>query len=205
MKSITQDLKFKQAAITYSFKYGVTKAAIQYKKTRQWIYYWRKRYIPGDIHSLQEKSRKPHSHPNAHKNTEILLIKNMRRCNPDEGLTMFWIKLQKRGYTRCITSLYRVMQKLGYYKHEKNKKDVYVPKKYEQMQYPGQRIQVDCKYVPLECTKAMGEGVRLFQFTAIDEYSRQRYLEAFEDNSSYSAAIFIEHAIAFFKYPIECV
>ena len=55
MKSITQDLKFKQAAITYSFKYGVTKAAIQYKKTRQWIYYWRKRYIPGDIQSLQEK------------------------------------------------------------------------------------------------------------------------------------------------------
>ena len=49
MKSITQDLKFKQAAITYSFKYGVTKAAIQYKKTRQWIYYWRKRYIPGDV------------------------------------------------------------------------------------------------------------------------------------------------------------
>ena len=149
MKSITQDLKFKQAAITYSFKYGVTKAAIQYKKTRQWIYYWRKRYIPGDIHSLQEKSRKPHSHPNAHKDTEILLIENMRRRNPDEGLTMFWIKLQKRGYTRCITSLYRVMQKLGYYKHEKKKKDVYVPKKYEQMQYPGQRIQVDCKYVPL--------------------------------------------------------
>ena len=122
MNSITQDLKFKQAAITYSFKYGVTKAAIQYKKTRQWIYYWRKRYIPGDIHSLQEKSRKPHSHPNAHKNTEILLIENMRRRNPDEGLTMFWIKLQKRGYTRCITSLYRVMQKLGYYKHEKKKK-----------------------------------------------------------------------------------
>ena len=89
MKSITQDLKFKQAAITYSFKYGVTKAAIQYKKTRQWIYYWRKRYIPGDIHSLQEKSRKPHSHPNAHKDTEILLIENMRRRNPDEGLTMF--------------------------------------------------------------------------------------------------------------------
>lgn len=118
---------------------------------------------------------------------------------------MFWIKLQKRGYTRCITSLYRVMQKLGYYKHEKKKKDVYVPKKYAQMQYPGQRIQVDCKYVPLECTKAIGEGVRLFQFTAIDEYSRQRYLEAFEDNNSYSAAIFIEHAIAFFKYPIECV
>ena len=85
---------------------------------------------------------------------------------------------------RCITSLYRVMQRRGYYEKDKKKKPVYVPKPYEQMKYPGQRIQVDCKYVPLECTKGMGKGVRLYQFTAIDEYSRQRYLEAFPDNSS---------------------
>ena len=29
-------------------------------------------------------------------------------------------------------------------------------------------------------------GTRLYQFTAIDEYSRKRYLEGFSDNSSYS-------------------
>ena len=205
MKSITQDLKFKQAVIDYSFNHGVTNAAIRYKKTRQWIYYWRKRYMPRDIYSLQEKSRKPHFHPNAHTDEEIQLIENMRRRNPDEGLIMFWIRLKTRGYMRCITSLYRVMQRRGYYEKDKKKKPVYVPKPYEQMKYPGQRIQVDCKYVPLECTKGMGKGVRLYQFTAIDEYSRQRYLEAFPDNSSYSAAIFMEHALAFFKYPVECV
>ena len=33
MKSITQDLKFKQAVIDYSFNHGVTNAAIRYKKT----------------------------------------------------------------------------------------------------------------------------------------------------------------------------
>lgn len=86
---------------------------------------------------------------------------------------MFWIRLKKRGYTRCITSLYRVMQCRGYYEKEKKKKPIYVPKPYEQMKYPGQRIQVDCKYVPLECTKGISKGVRLYQFTAIDEYSRQ--------------------------------
>ena len=95
MKSITQDLKFKQAVMDYSFNHGVTNAAIRYKKTRQWIYYWRKRYMPGDIYSLQEKSRKPHFHPNAHTDEEIQLIENMRRRNPDEGLTMFWIRLKK--------------------------------------------------------------------------------------------------------------
>ena len=125
MKSITQDLKFKQAVIDYSFNHGVTNAAIRYKKTRQWIYYWRKRYMPGDIYSLQEKSRKPHFHPNAHTDEEIQLIENMRRRNPDEGLTMFWIRLKTRGYMRCITSLYRVMQRRGYYEKDKKKKPVY--------------------------------------------------------------------------------
>ena len=33
MKSITQDLKFKQAVIDYSFNHGVTNASIKYKKT----------------------------------------------------------------------------------------------------------------------------------------------------------------------------
>ena len=96
MKSITQDLKFKQSVMNYSFNHGVTNAAIRYKKTMQWIYYWRKRYVPGDIYSLQEKSRKLHFHPNAHTDDEIQLIENMRHRNPDEVLTMFWIRLKKK-------------------------------------------------------------------------------------------------------------
>lgn len=46
MASITQDLRFKQAVIEYSLAHGVTKAAVRYRKTRQWIYYWRRRLRP---------------------------------------------------------------------------------------------------------------------------------------------------------------
>ena len=42
MNKITQDMRFKQAAIEYSLKHGVTKAAIRYKTSRQNIYRWRK-------------------------------------------------------------------------------------------------------------------------------------------------------------------
>ena len=91
MASITQDLKFKQAVIQYSLKHGVTAAAKRYKRTRQWIYYWQKRY-DGDIHSLSEMSRRPHSHPNAHTQDELKLIADMRRRNGREGLVVFWIK-----------------------------------------------------------------------------------------------------------------
>ena len=204
MKSVTQDLLFKEAVIKYSCNYGVTAAAIRYKKTRQWIYYWRKRYT-GDVKSLMELSRRPHSHPNQHTEEELKLIADMRRRNPKLGLTMLWIRLVKRGYTRNISSLYRVMKRLGYFNEKRKKKKKYIPQPYEKMERPGQRIQIDVKYVPQDCTKALGHGNQLFQFTAIDEYSRQRYLQGFSDNSTYSAMIFMQEVIRFFEFEIECV
>ena len=53
MDKITQDMRFKQVVIEYSLKYGVTKAAIRYKTTRQNIYRWRRsmtvRFVPLQI------------------------------------------------------------------------------------------------------------------------------------------------------------
>ena len=37
MNKITQEMRFRQAVIEYSLKYGVTKAAIRYKTNRQYI------------------------------------------------------------------------------------------------------------------------------------------------------------------------
>ena len=42
MNTITQTMRFRQALIEYSLKYGVTKAAIRYKVNRQYVYRWRK-------------------------------------------------------------------------------------------------------------------------------------------------------------------
>lgn len=205
MASITQDLKFKQAVIVCSERHGVSYAARIYKTTRQWIYFWKRRY-DGTLESLRERSRRPHRHPNAHTREEIKLISDMRRRNPNDGLEVFWVKLMQRGYTRTITSLYRVMQRMGYFDNKPPKKPKYKPKPYQQMTYPGERIQIDVKYVPQVCTEAIAKGrTVLYQFTAIDEYSRQRYLEGFSDNSSYSAAVFLSHALEYFKFPIKCV
>ena len=56
------------------------------------------------------------------------------------------------------------------------------------MKYSGENVQVDTKSVPLSYTEVIGEGMRFYQFTAIDEYRRKRYLDGYPDNSSYSAA-----------------
>ena len=138
MNSITQDILYKQSVVKYSFKHGVTKAAIQFKMHRKTIYRWREKY-DGTAKSLINKSRKPHSHPNQHTEKEIKLIKNYKYKNKDTGLVVLWIKLRKAGYTRSITSLYRVMQRIGIYRKTPSKKKEYEPKAYQQMKYPGER------------------------------------------------------------------
>ena len=203
MNKITQTMLFRQALINYANKKGVTKAAIRYKTNRQYVYRWLNRY-DGTLESLADRSHRPHSHPNQHTPEELKLISDMRRRNPNAGLVVFWVKLMQRGYTRSITGLYRVLRRMGEMA-VKPPNPKYIPKPYEQMQYPGQRVQIDVKFVPAACLVGDAKGQKFYQYTAIDEYSRFRYLEAFEEHSTYSSAQFLEHLIKAFPFSIECV
>ena len=203
MATITQDMRYRLSLIHYAEKYGVTKAAVKYKTNRQYIYRWKRRF-DGSLESLRDHSRRPHHHPNQHTPEEIKLILNMRRRNPDAGLVIFWVKLMQRGYTRSVTGLYRFLRKQGIMA-VKPANPKYVAKPYEQMQYPGQRIQIDVKFVPSVCLVNEAKGQKFYQYTAIDEYSRWRFVEAFEEHSSYSSAVFLDHLVKAFPCPIECV
>lgn len=203
MKTITQTMKFRQAIIEYSLKNGVTKAAVRYKVNRQYIYRWRKRY-DGTLQSLADKSHRPHHHPNEHTPEELKLISDMRKRNTNAGLVVFWVKLRQRGYTRSVTGLYRVLRKQGQMAI-KPPNPKYIPKPYEKMLYPGQRVQIDVKVVPTACIVGDAQGQKFYQYTAIDEYSRFRYLEAFQEQSSYSSAVFVEHLLKRFPFKIECI
>ena len=203
MNKITQTMRFRQAVIEYSFKHGVTKAAIRYRLNRQYIYRWRKRY-DGTLESLADRSHRPHSHPNQHTPEEIKLILNMRRRNPHTGIVVFWVKLRQRGYTRSISGLYRFLKKRGQLA-QKLPNPKYIPKPYEQMQYPGQRVQIDVKFVPKACIVGQPEETQWYQYTFLDEYSRFRYIEAFEEHSTYSSTVFLRHVVKKFPFAIECV
>lgn len=203
MASITQDMRFRLSLIQYAERHGVSNAARKYKTNRQYIYRWKNRY-DGSWDSLRDRSRRPHSHPNQHTPEEIKLIQDMRRRNPHAGLVVFWVKLTQRGYQRSITGLYRFLKKQGM-TAQKLPNPKYVPKPYEQMAYPGQRIQIDVKFVPACCLVNEAKGKKFYPYTAIDEYSRWRYVEAFEEHSTYSSARFLEHLIRRFPMPIECV
>jgi len=188
----------------YVEKYGVIKASRRYNKSRSYIYFWKARY-DGSLESLACMSRRPHNHPNQHTDEEITLIKNLRRRNPGLGLNELWHRACKRGYKRRPESMFRLMRRLGMMPTSQPKKK-YIPKPYEQMQYPGQRVQVDVKIVPRTCIA--DPELRLFQYTAIDEYSRLRFLSAYEEQSTYSSANFLQKMTAWYKRKgiiVECV
>lgn len=177
----------------------------RFNVSRATVYRWRKRY-DGSVVSLMDRSRRPHHHPNQHTEEELKLIFDMRRRSPHLGLVTFWVRLRQRGYTRSVTSLWRVLrrQKLQPIKPPNPK---YIPKPYEKMHYPGERVQVDVKVVPSVCitgdAKIMEE--HFFQYTAIDEYSRFRFVAAFKEQSTYSSVQFLEMLIKAFPFKIECI
>ena len=70
----------------------------------------------------------------------------------------------------------------------------YKAKPYEKMPRPGERIQIDVKVVPRSCIA----DLRLYQYTAIDEYSRFRILGAYPEQSTYSSAVFLKRVVASF-------
>jgi len=203
-KSITQDMAYRQSLMKYAEKYGVSRASRKYNKSRSYIYFWKARW-DGNAESLACQSRRPHSHPKQHTEEELKRIRDMRRRHPDLGLIELWHRLKLRGYTRRPESLFRVMRKLGMFPEKKEKKG-YIPKPYQQMTYPGQRIQVDVKVVPRRCIT--DPELRLFQYTAIDEFSRLRFLAAYPEQSTYSSADFLQRLAKWYArrgIRVECV
>ena len=195
-KSITQDMRYRQSLMKYAEKYGVSQASWKYNKSRSYIYFWRARWN-GTPESLACRSRRPHSHPNQHTEAEMKLIRDMRRRNPNLGMVELWYRLRQRGYTRRPESLFRVMKKLGLFP-PKEKKPAYKPKPYQQMTYPGQRIQVDVKVVPRRCIA--DPELRLYQYTAIDEFTRLRFLAAYPEQSTYSSADFLKKLFKWYGF-----
>lgn len=205
MNTLTQKLCFRQSVVLYSQRNSVFSAIRKFGVSRATVYRWRKMY-DGTLISLAERSRRPHSHPNQHTPEELKLISNMRRRNPEAGLVVFWVKLMQRGYKRSIPSLWRVLKRLTLLP-VKPPNPKYVAKPYEKMLYPGQRVQIDVKVVPKSCIVPNSDGLqeRFFQYTAIDEYSRFRFIMAFKEQSTYSSVQFLNALIKVFPFKIECV
>ena len=148
MISIASKARFRQRVIRYAEKHGVTDASIRHRVSRKAIYEWKAKY-DGHWKSLMDKSHRPHSHPSEHTEEEYNLIERYYRRNK-EDMIVLWDKLREKGYTRCYKSMLRAIKRMGLSETLEKRKG-YKAKPYQRAEYPGQKVQIDVKYVPSCC------------------------------------------------------
>lgn len=191
MSIITEEMRFRKRLCDFALKHGVTLAARRYQTNRMFVYRQLERY-DGSAQSLAFKSRKPHCHPNQHTEEELQLIRKTHSRYGHEGRAEVYVQLRKRGYKRSYGSMCRQIRLKIKITIKKRQRTSYRPHKEERGQFPGAKVQVDIKYVPCSCLRFNSHGKRYYQITAIDEYTRKRYLEIVDEKS-------ITHTISFIK------
>ena len=166
---------------------------------------WNKKF-DGTRQSLADGSHRPLSpHPNAHTPTELKWITNLHRRNPHISICEMYGKLRsQKGYTRHPSSLYRIYRTLGFSSKAPSTKKKRNPQKYDTPTQLGVKWQLDVKYVPSACY--VGEFPdKFYQYTMIDEASRERFIYPYREQSSYSTIDFVKRAINYFRYSPETI
>ena len=197
MRSVAPAARFRQRVLKYALRYGVTKASDRYRVSRNAIYKWKARY-DGDWRSLCERSHRPHHHPREHSESEKELIRRHYAKNKHDMMVLWW-KLSKKGYTRSYGSLLRQVKKLGL-RDEAGKYQRRKPKPYQRAEYPGQKVQVDVKYVP---GSSVASGVKYYQYTAVDECSRWAFRWLYDEHSTFSSTDFLKRLVETAPFPIR--
>lgn len=208
MTSIPQNLRYLphtletryHAVQTYRNGKSVNFICRRYKVSKASLMRWNKRY-DGTNESLKDKSHRPLTpHPTAHTEQEITWIKNYIRRNPNATLIEIFYKLKiKKAYQRHPCSLFRILRKLGFFKDKTKKKKKYIPKPYDTPAELGIKWQMDVKYIPKHCyTGTLPD--KFYQYTMIDEASRERFIFPFKEQSSHSTVQFVKMAIKHFGY-----
>lgn len=209
MDSITQRKRYLPHEITtkvnsvklYRQTKDISFVCRRYHISKASLMRWNRQY-DGTKESLTPKSHRPHHpHPNAHTEEELAWIRDLHRRNPNISVCELYGKLrQKKAYSRHPGSLYRVFARLGYRKKaESTKKKSKHQGHYDTPTELGIKWQMDVKHVPSVCYVGT-DGERFYQYTMIEEATRERFIYAYKEQSSYSTVDFVKQAIIYFGY-----
>lgn len=179
---------------------GVAFVCRRYKISKSSLLRWNKKF-DGTKESLIDKSHRPLTpHPNSHTELELKWIRDYHRRNPHISVCELYGKLRThKGYSRHPGSLYRIYHRLGYSAKAPSAKKAYTPKPYDTPTQLGVKWQMDVKFVPTACYTGTVPQ-KFYQYTLIDEASRERFIYPYMEQSSYSTIDFVKRAIVYFGY-----
>lgn len=194
--------KYNACKLYATNQYKISFITRRYKISKSSLMRWMKRF-DGTKESLMDSSHKPLTpHPNAHTEEEIQWINNYLRRSFDLSMIELYTKLRlNQGYIRHPASLFRFLRKQGFYKQLETKKKVYVPQPYETASTLGAKWQLDVKFVPKHCqAESLLTDEKFYQYIVLDEASRERFIDHYDQYNSTVTCDFIQRAILYFNY-----
>ncbi len=185
MNIITQEAKKRQAVVKLANRKGKSHASRMYGVSLSSVKRWCKRY-DGTWKSLRERSHRPHNHPKRHTEAEEQLI---LKCFQKKYLRYGWDgvfdEAVKNGYTRSFSGMVYAAKRMGLGGKNTKKPPRNHERRYPDLSIPGEKVQIDVKEVPYCCLRGglKRDGKHLYQWTAIDECTRYRFIYGFEEHT----------------------
>jgi transposase InsO family protein len=208
MNMITQEAKKRQAVAKCAEKKGKSYASGKYGVSLSSVKRWVKRY-DGTWQSLAERSHRPHSHPKQHKPEEEAFIREAMEVKfARYGWDGVFDEACRKGYHRSVSGMVHAAKRMGLVDKDEEKKP---PRKhdrrYPELQAPGEKVQIDVKEVPYNCLKGAvkRDGKHLYQWTAIDECTRIRFVFGFEEHTPENSVKFLMMLKKVFPFNIQTI
>lgn len=208
MNRITQEARKRQAVVKLAARKGKSFASRKYGVSLSSVKRWCKRY-DGTWQSLKERSHRPKHHPKQHTAQEEALIRrSMDKAFFRYGWEGAYMEAQKAGYRRSYSGFIYAARRMGLCG---GKAESRPPRKhdrrYPELAVPGEKVQIDVKEVPYNCLRgaAKRDGKHLYQWTAIDECTRVRFVYAFEEHTPENSVKFLKMLQKAFPFKIQTV
>ena len=169
---------------------------------------WCRRY-DGSWQSLKEKSHRPNSHPRQHTAREEEMIREaVRQSYFRYGWEGAYMAAKEDGYSRSYSGFIYAAKRLGLCGGKQEKPNIRkIDRRYPEILVPGEKVQVDVKEVPYNCLKgaARRDGKHLYQWTAIDECTRIRFVYGFEEHTPENSVKFFKMLQKIFPFKIQTI
>ena len=208
MNIVTQEARKRQAVVKLARRKGKSFAARIYGVSLSSVKRWDKQYDGKDWRSLLERSHRPHSHPKRHTETEEMVIsKAFWKKYERYGWDGVYAEAKANGYTRSLSGMIYAAKRLELVDKVKRRPPRRHDRRFPELLMPGEKVQIDVKEVPFHCLrgKLLRENKHLYQWTAIDECTRFRFLYIFEEHTPENSVKFLRMLMKAFPFKIQTV
>ena len=199
-KTRDRDIRIKLELFILAHKLdNVTEACYRRGFGRTFYYKWWKRFKKSSfrIDSLKEKSRRPRCSP--HKIRRYFEIKILELNSQGYGARMIEALLARKGKQVGRSTISHILNNRKK-PCKRKKKALKAHRKRYELPIPGQRVQIDVKYVP-----KLIRGKRAYCFSAVDECTRIKFSKAYMELSEGTSFVFLDELKKAFPFPIDCI